>query len=327
RLHNPTLKAVKERFARLGYTQMPESNVGQALVPEDFKVLKNDRGTAPGLLYHSEGKTFVIVAGVPSEMEFVMETGVLPFLEKQYKGKLEAVLHRTLYTAGVGESSLAELVGDPKEFLGTNTALAFLPRAGSVRMRIDARARTKAKAQKEIDRVEHILRERAGRFIFGMAEEKIEEYLVRALTKQHKSLSTAESCTGGLIASMITKVVGASEVFRGGIVSYHNGVKSEQLGVRNKTLEVYGAVSEETACEMAEGALERLKTDFALSTTGIAGPTGATPGKPIGTVWIALAERGKPTVAKRLQGDFGREMNTERSASAALELLRKRLTK
>ncbi len=326
KLHAPTLKFVKERFSRMGYARMPESNIGQALVPEGFRVLPNERGTAPGLLYHEGGKTFIIVAGVPAEMEFVMRTGVLPFLEKNYKGKLEAVQHRTLYTSGIGESSLAEMIGEPKKFLGTNTTLAFLPRAGGVRMRISTSAPTKANAQKEIDRVEAILRERAGRFIFGVAEETIEEYIVRTLTAQHKTLGTAESCTGGLIASTITKVPGSSEVFRGGIVSYHNEVKIAELNVKRETLDKFGAVSEETAREMAEGAVMRLGTDFAVSTTGIAGPSGGTPEKPVGTVWIALAERGKPTVTKLLQGDFGRQMNVERSMAAVLEILRKRLT-
>ena len=325
KMHAPTLKFVKERFATLGYKKMPEANIGQALVPEGFKVLKNERGTAPGLLFYDDGKTFVIVAGVPAEMEYVMTTGALPSLEKRYKGKLEAVLHRTLYTSGIGESSLAELIGEPKQFLGTNTTLAFLPRAGGVRMRISTRAATKSKSKKEIDRIEQILRDRAGRFIFGIAEETIEEFIVRKLTELHKTLSTAESCTGGLIASTITAVSGASAIFRGGVVAYQNDVKIAELNVKPETIERFGAVSEEAALEMAEGALRELKTDFALSTTGIAGPTGGTPDKPVGTVWIALAERGRPTVTKLLQGDFGRQMNTERSANAAFEMLRKRL--
>ena len=321
-MHKPTLTAVKARFASLGYTKMPDVNIDQAMVPEDFKVLKNERGTAPGLLYHEGGKTFVIVAGVPTEMEYVMETGVLPFLQKTYRGKLECILHRTLQTAGIGESVLATRIGDPKSFLSKETTLAFLPHSGSVRLRVSTHAKTKAAAKKEVDRVEAILRERVGKYFVGSEGDSLESHIVKTLTKRGKTFATAESCTGGLISAKISDVPGASSVLRGAIVSYDNAVKVEQLGVKQSTLDRVGAVSEETAIEMAEGALTRLKTDYAIGVTGIAGPGGGTPEKPVGTIWIALAEKGKPTITKKLQNDFGRSVNRERTVVAALEMLR-----
>ncbi|HZK75745.1 MAG TPA: competence/damage-inducible protein A, partial [Candidatus Kapabacteria bacterium] len=324
-LHKPTLKAVRERFARLGYATMPEINIGQAMVPEGFRTLKNDRGTAPGLMRHEHGKTFVILPGVPLEMEAVVQSGVIPFLRRTYKRKLEAIRHRTLVTTGIGESSLAEKLGDPKEFLREGTTLAFLPRAMGVRLRITTHAKTAGAATREIARVENILRKRADKYFLGSEDETLESLIVKLLAERSKTISTAESCTGGLIASMITNVPGASAVYKGSVIAYNNSVKITQLGVKPETLERFGAVSEEASREMAQGVLELLGTDFALSVTGIAGPGGGTPEKPVGTIWVALAERGAKTIAQKLQLDFGRNANRERASQAALEMLRKRL--
>ncbi|SRR5579883_104911 len=325
KLHKPTLEAVKARFAKLGYDKMPESNISQAMVPEGFQVLKNDRGTAPGLLFYNAGKTYIILPGVPQEMEFLMTGSVLPFLKHKYKNKLEAIKHRTIITAGIGESSLAEKIGDPKTFLKKSTILAFLPRAEGVRLRITSHGKSTATVNKEIDRVEAIIRERAGKYVLGTEDQTLAATVVRLLTERSKVLATAESCTGGLIASKITETDGASTVFYGSIVAYHNHVKIKELGVRQLTLIEHGAVSEETAIEMAEGALEKLGSDFAIAVTGIAGPDGGTKEKPVGTIWIALAERNAPTLTKKLQQDFGRVGNRERAAAAALEMLRRRL--
>ena len=326
KLHKPTLKAVRDRFARLGYDKMPEVNVGQAMVPEGFRPLKNERGTAPGLLRHERGKTFIILPGVPQEMEFITQSGVIPFLRKTYKKNLQVIRHRVLHTSGIGESSLAEKIGSPKEFLGKQTTLAFLPHTSAVQLRISTKAKTSSAAMREIARVESILRERAGKYIFGADDETLEAHIVQLLIERRKTLSVAESCTGGLIASMITSVPGASSIFRGAIIAYHNAVKLSELNVKQETLVRFGAVSEETVREMAEGAIERLDSDYAIGITGIAGPGGGTPEKPVGTIWIALAERGAKTIAKKLQLDFGRLANRERAAQAALEMLRRRLT-
>ena len=324
-LHKPTLKAVQERFRTLGYAKMPEVNIGQAMVPEGFKALRNDRGTAPGLLYYEDGRTFIILPGVPVEMEFIMSNGVLPFLRRTYKNDLEAIRHRTILTSGIGESMLAAQIGDPKTFLGKGSTLAFLPKAGSVRVRISARGKSSRVVEKEISRVEAIIRERASKYIYGTDDETLEAAIVKRLTELKKTLSTAESCTGGLIASKITEVPGASAVFLGSIVAYDNKVKIEQIGVKHQTLDHFGAVSEETVIEMAEGAINKIGSDYALAVTGIAGPDGGTPEKPVGTIWIALAERGAKTITKKLQLDFGRALNRERAAMGVMDMLRRRL--
>ncbi len=324
-LHKPTLKAVRERFARLGYEKMPEINIGQAMVPDEFRALRNDWGTAPGLMRHERGKTFVILPGVPQEMEGIVQSSVIPFLRRTYKKDLEVILHRTLLTTGIGESVLAEKIGNPKAFLGIGTTLAFLPKPSGVRLRISTHGKNRKAVEREMAHVEKIIRERAGKYIFGTDDVSLESQIVKLLTEHRKTLSTAESCTGGLIASMITNVPGASAVFHGSIVAYDNKVKIRALDVKPKTIRRFGAVSEEVAREMAEGALVRLGTDFALAVTGIAGPEGGTTEKPVGTIWIALAERSSPTIAKNIQGDFGRKINRERAASAALEMLRRRL--
>jgi nicotinamide-nucleotide amidase len=289
---------------------MPEANIGQAMVPQGFRPLQNERGTAPGLLRYERGKTFLILPGVPQEMEGLMQNHVLPFLRRTYKKHLEVILHRTLLTTGIGESMLAEKIGDPNTFLGANTTLAFLPRPSGVRLRISSHGKNRKIVERDVTRVETILRERAGKYIYGADDESLESCIVKLLTEQKKTLSTAESCTGGLIASMITDVPGSSAVFLGSIVAYANEVKVSELGVKQETLDAFGAVSEETAREMAEG---------------------GTAEKPVGTIWIALAERSSPTmraktIAKKLQGDFGRKLNRERASSAALEMLRRRLS-
>lgn len=253
KMHAPTLKAVRERFARLGYEKMPNANIGQAMVPVGFKALRNDRGTAPGLLRHEHGKTFIILPGVPQEMEGIIHSHVIPFLRRTYKKDLQVILHRTLLTTGIGESLLAEKVGDPHAFLGANTTLAFLPRPSGVRLRISAHGKNRRAVEMEIAHIEKILRERAGKYIYGSDDETLEALIVTILTERGKTLSTAESCTGGLIASMITSVPGASAVFLGSIVAYDNNVKLHELDVNPETLDRFGAVSEETAREMAEG--------------------------------------------------------------------------
>ena len=324
-LHKPTLRAVEERFRTLGYSKMPEVNTGQAMIPEGFTPLKNEKGTAPGLLYQEDGKTFAILPGVPIEMEHIMTTGVIPILRRTYKKDLEIIRHRTLLTTGIGESSLAEKIGDPREFLRNGVTLAFLPRPTGVRLRISSHGKSRQVVEKEIARIERIIRDRAAKYIYGTEDETLEAHIVKLLTEHHKTLSTAESCTGGLIASQITNVPGASAVFLGSIVAYANEVKTATLGVNESTLLRFGAVSEETAREMAEGVRERLNTDYALGVTGIAGPGGGTPENSVGTIWIALAERNGDTIARKLQLNFDRTINRERSATAALGMLRRRI--
>jgi nicotinamide-nucleotide amidase len=325
-LDKKTLAHVQARFRSFGIKKMPDVNIGQAMVPQDFKALRNDRGTAPGLLYHQKGKTFIILPGVPHEMSWLMEKWVIPELQKTYKKKLgDAIIHRTLLTIGIGESTLAERIGDVKNFLEFGATLAFLPKTSGVRLRISVRDSSEKKAKAKVARIEKYIRERVDSFIYGADNETLEEKVCELLKKKKATLSTAESCTGGMLSMRITNVAGSSEVFIGGVISYDNSVKIKELAVPKEIIEKFGAVSEECAKAMAEGALKKFGPTFSLSITGIAGPGGGKKEKPVGTVWIALAEKDKSTIAKLYKFAGDRTIIRERSADSALEMLRWRL--
>lgn len=324
-LDKPTLRRVKARFAAYGYKRMPEANIGQAMVPDDFEALANARGTAPGLWYHTKGKTFVILPGVPHEMKHLTETQLIRRFKRIYAKKLGAViLHRTLLTTGIGESALAEKVGNVKDFLEAGATLAFLPKTSGVRLRISVRHESERTANAIIARIEKKIRERVGNAIFGTEEQTLEEAVVALLRAKKKTLAIAESCTGGMLSMRVTNVSGSSKVFEGGVISYSNDVKMRELGVPAAIIKKYGAVSEETARAMAEGARKKFGTDYTLAITGIAGPDGGTKEKPVGTVYIALASK-KETLVKLAHFGGERQIVRERSADAALEMLRQQL--
>lgn len=325
-LDRKTLTHVKARFRTFGIKKMPEVNIGQAMIPQGFKALRNDRGTAPGLLYHEKGKSFIILPGVPHEMKWIMDTWVTDELAKHHKKKLgDAIIHRTLLTVGIGESTLAEKVGSVENFLEKGATLAYLPKTSGVRLRISVRASSSAKAKVIADRIEKHIRSKAQIYIFGKDDDTLAQVVVRLLHKKKAHLATAESCTGGLLSSNLTEVAGLSNVFPGGIISYANEVKTIELGVSHEILKRFGAVSAECATAMAEGTRKKFNTRFALAITGLAGPDGGSKRKPVGMVWIALAEKGKPTTSKVFQLGKERNIVRERSADSALEMLRRRL--
>ncbi len=324
-LHRATLRAVKERFRKFGYAKMPESNIGQAMVPKDFIVLRNHAGTAPGLLYFERAKAFVILPGVPLEMQWITEDGLLNQLKKKFAAKSrEVILHRTLITTGIGESSLAELFGPVDSILEEDSTLAFLPNVPLLRLRISAHGKTGREVINKIARIEKRIRGIAGQYIIGADDDTLEAIVSTRLSGSKKTLSLAESCTGGLLASKLTALPGASKFFLGGVVSYDNSMKIRALGVPESVIEKFGAVSEETATQMAQGVRDETKSDYALSITGIAGPTGGSEHKPIGTIWIGIADaNGSQAFHYQFGGD--RQLIRERASIAALELLRKKL--
>lgn len=322
-----TLAHVEARFKSFGYAKMPEKNIGQALVPKGFIALRNDKGTAPGLLYNENGKTFIIMAGVPHEMKWLTEQWVISYLKKQYKGKFgKAIVHKTLLAIGIGESLLAEKIGDMKNILEEGATLAFLPKTSGIRLRISARAETEAKAKAIINRVEKKILLKASQYVYGSNDDTLEALVVGLLKGKKRSISVAESCTGGMLSMRITNVPGSSKVYPGSIISYADDVKIEELNVLPAIVRKHGAVSEECVVVMAEGVLRKFDTTYAIAISGTAGPDGGTKEKPVGTVWIALAEKGKPTVAKLFHFGEGRSIVRERSCDAALEMLRKRIT-
>lgn len=314
------LENVRRLFALRGFELTPV-NRAQALVPECCTVLNNDVGTAPCMWFEQEGRVLVSMPGVPFEMEWLMEHRVLPRLQSHFT--TEAIVNKNILVQGIGESFLSDLVEPWELALPPHIRLAYLPQAGMVKMRLTGRSPQAARAElvAEIERQAAALRQMAGQYIVGEDCESLEELVHRTLTRRGLTLATAESCTGGAIASRLTAMAGASAYFMGGVVAYSNEVKESQLGVSQSTLATHGAVSEQTAREMAEGARRRLGADLAIATTGIAGPDGGTEEKPVGTVWIAVSDHSRTEATLLQYAGRQRQQNIERTANQAFSML------
>lgn len=325
-LDDDVLRSLEARFRRLG-RPMPAVNRTQAEVPIGATVLPNPRGTAPGLWIEEGGRVAVLLPGVPSEMRGLLVEEVLPrIVERQNQhepGKGRVVLSRTVRTTGVPESALAERVGPIEEEIAPLT-LAYLPSPDGVDLRVTAWGLPVDEAERRLAAVAERLRERAGEHWYGDDATDLAVLVLDALRARHARLAVAESCTGGLLAGRVTAVPGASDVFVGGVVAYDDHVKTHWLAVPAALLEAHGAVSEEVVRAMAEGAQRHFAVDAALAVTGIAGPSGGTPEKPVGTVWLAARLGDETRALKRVfPGDRG-EIRA-RSAQAALDLLRRLL--
>ncbi len=316
--HESTFQHVKSLFDARNYKLTPV-NKKQAEIPENCTPLKNRNGTAPGMWFEKNNKVFVSMPGVPFEMRPLLSEQVIPRLQEKFK--LEHIFHKTIMTHGLGESWLAEKISDWTDSLPENIKLAYLPQPGIVRLRLSASGPDQTVLENEVNKYCKSLHAFIPKAIFGYDDISLEKVIGQLLTKNKQTLSTAESCTGGYIAHLITSIAGSSDYFKGAVISYSNDVKSEQLGVSAELLEQYGAVSQEVIEAMALGVQQKLKTDFALATSGIAGPGGGTDEKPVGTVWIALA--GPNGVQSKLF-HFGehRGRNIRRSALSALNMLR-----
>lgn len=309
-------------FARFG-KEMSELNRLQAELPSFCEPLQNDLGTAPGMWFQRKGTVFVSMPGVPYEMKGIMREHVLPRLKEKFS--LQTILHRTVLTMGMGESWLSERIAGWEDALPQGIKLAYLPSPGRVRLRLSAIGNDEQTVSEILEAEVQKLVLLIPELVYGFDEDTIELVVGEQLRRMGKTLCTAESCTGGLIAHKITSISGSSDYFLGSVVSYANEVKMESLGVSVENLKRFGAVSEEVVRQMAEGARKRLKTDYAIATSGVAGPTGGTEEKPVGTVWIAVATP-TGTVAKKYQFGHNRERNIEISANTALNMLRKQLT-
>lgn len=319
-MHEETLEHVTYLFEKVFKRPMPllESNRRQAEVPDVCTVLKNAVGTAPGMMFKENNKIFISMPGVPHEMQFIITTHVLPLLKEKFS--LHHIGHRTLLTAGIGESFLAEKIKDFETALPSTVKLAYLPNYGMVRLRLTASG--------EKDATENMLNN-----LFGTLKDLVKDNLVvgedlsmqqviaKLLKEKGKTIATAESCTGGYIASLITQMPGASEYYKGSVVSYDNSIKQNVLHVHSETLETYGAVSEETVREMVQGVLYLMQTDYAVAVSGIMGPDGGSDEKPVGTVWVAVGNN-EHIVTSKFQFRFQRQKNIELTALNALNLLR-----
>ena len=317
--HEPTFEHIKNRFA-LRNIDLNKLNRDQALVPESCTVLFNKVGTAPGMWFEKNNTIFVSVPGVPFEMKYLVEYEILPRLRE--RAQSGAIYHKTVLTQGIPESMLAMQLELWENDLPENIKLAYLPSPLSVRLRLSATGTDKnllkEQVETEIEKLQQIIPEN----IFGYDNETMAEVVGRLLKMEGKTLAVAESCTGGYISHLITAVAGSSAYYKGSVTAYSNEVKMKLLGIKKSSLEKFGAVSETVVKEMAAGVRKALQSDFAVATTGIAGPDGGTPEKPVGTVWIAVAGENQVVTSKFVFGD-NRERNIIRSAQTALQILRR----
>jgi nicotinamide-nucleotide amidase len=299
---------------------MLERNLKQAEVPDVCTVLMNKRGTAPGMWFEKNTKIFISLPGVPHEMKGLMKSEVLARLQQHFK--MPFILHKTFLTYGIGESFLAEKIKTWEQQLPKHIKLAYLPHYGNVRLRMTAIGESKNKLKQELEEQSKLVIPLINEWLVVEDDTSIQQFVAKILKERKQTLGTAESCTGGYIAHLITQNPGASLFFKGTIVAYDNDVKKIILKVSEDTLHSDGAVSEATAMEMAKGVLEKLDTDYALATTGIMGPDGGTEEKPVGTVWIAVgnAER---IETQKFNFRFDRLRNIEQTAHTALNMLRK----
>ncbi|WP_426667584.1 competence/damage-inducible protein A [Mucilaginibacter sp. McL0603] len=318
------LENVEKIFKRLRgpLTELLDVNKQQALVPENCEVIINQNGTAPGMWFNKDGKIYMSMPGVPHEMMYMMEGAVIPKLKSTFK--LPFIVHKTILTAGEGESYLAEKIADIENSLPPYIKLAYLPKLGQVRLRLSAYGDDETLLNNEVSEYTAKIVERVGNSIIAQEDIPLEKAILNLMAEKELTLSTGESCTGGYIAHLITQHPGSSKVYFGGAVSYSYELKESILGVKNETLWQYGAVSKETVTEMVQGALLNFKSDYAIAVTGIAGPDGGTPEKPVGTVWIGVANAEK-TITKKFQFGNKRLQNIERTAIAALNMLHRLL--
>ncbi|HOW10208.1 MAG TPA: competence/damage-inducible protein A [Bacteroidales bacterium] len=315
------LEMVESMTARRGF-RMNENNRRQAEVPETCTVLTNAAGTAPGMWFEKNGTVFISMPGVPSEMKYIMNEHVIPALGKKFTSQV--IIHKNIMTYGTPEAKLAEILTDFETGLPECIKLAYLPSSGIIKLRLTATGNNREELLKLTGEQVSKLYDTIPQFIYGEDEETLEMAVGRHLRKKNLTLCTAESCTGGNISRKITSVPGSSDYYRGSVIAYANDIKTGILGVDHLLIERDGAVSETVAAAMAEGARKIMKTDFSVATTGIAGPSGGTQMKPVGTLWIAVAHR-SGTITEKHTFTTDRITNITRFTYAALNLLRKQI--
>lgn len=322
-INQHALAFVTDFFVKRG-REMSEINKQQAAIPSKATYIHNAVGTAPGMWFDHEGTIIISMPGVPHEMKWLMTNSILPKLQERFS--IDKYVHRIIRTVGIGESFLAELISEWEDALPNHIKLAYLPGKSQVKLRLTGIGTNEADLnvdiQKEIDK----LMPQIQKYVFSTTNENLEEAIGRMLKERGLTLSTAESCTGGFIAHMLTSVPGSSAYFNGSVVAYANSAKMGLLGVKKETLEAHGAVSEETVIQMAEGARSKFGTTYALATSGVAGPGGGTEEKPVGTIWLACAgPDGTKAIKVMMLKD--RSSNIEFGSVAALNMLRLRIQK
>ncbi|AIZ63822.1 damage-inducible protein CinA [Hymenobacter sp. DG25B] len=320
-LHEPSLQDVEAIFARYNRSML-EVNLQQAFLPASCTPIRNVMGTAPGMWFEDRGVVFVSMPGVPFEMKRMMTDIVLPKLKEHFH--TPAIEHVVIQTVGLGESFLAERIADWEDALPANIRLAYLPYMGGVRLRLTGTDDGQPHLRERMRALLPALREKLGQHIFAEGEVSLEAAVGELLRERNLTVGTAESCTGGYVAHRLTSVPGCSAYFKGSIVAYDNTIKINDLNVTPESLATHGAVSEAVVRQMAEGLRQHLQVDVALATSGIAGPDGGTPEKPVGTIWIAYADA-HHTVSRLLSFNRGRQLNIEYTTTVVLDMLRMNL--
>lgn len=315
-LHEPTVEKIKTYFSTKGM-KMAQNNLKQAMLPKDCVIFPNDNGTAPGMAIEKDGVHILVLPGPPRELKPMFRNCAVPYL-MQFSDRI--IVSHNIRTFGIGESLMAERVNDL--FEAENPTVAPYAKDGEALLRVTAMARTKEEAENLCKPVINEIKSRLDGFVYGVDYTCIEEAVIEKLKEKHMKVATAESCTGGLIAKRITDVPGASEVFDCGIISYANEIKHRVLGVSEDDLNKYGAVSEPVARQMAQGALKVSGADIAVSVTGIAGPDSDSTNKPVGLVYIGLADRDNVWVRELRTSRKDRSYNRYVSASNALNMIR-----
>jgi nicotinamide-nucleotide amidase len=317
--HPEVIEHINELFKNRGI-KISEINKLQAMLPDNCMVLKNPSGTAQGMWFERGGTIFVSMPGVPYEMRDIMRISLLPVLSRRIKGQI--VVHKTIMTQGVSETYLSERLNHWETNLPSNLKLAYLPKPGIVRLRLTATGIDRGELEKILEVETANVLNIISRDVYGFDDESLEKVIGDILVEKSATLATAESCTGGNIARLITSVPGSSRYFKGSIVAYSNIIKKDFLGVNPASFEKFGAVSQEVVEKMANEILSKFNSDYAIATSGIAGPDGSTPEKPVGTTWISVSSAKKTVSTKFLFGEH-RGRNIEKASNSALNMLRK----
>ena len=317
---NPQALADVTAFFKLRGRELSDLNKGQGEIPANATFIQNTMGTAPGMWFEQDEVVYISMPGVPFEMKGMMTLTLLPKLQEHFK--TPSIFHKVIRTVGIGESYLAEMIEMWEDALPEHIKLAYLPSVGNVKLRLTGFGENLNILENQVEEQLQKILPTIQEYIYGFGNDELEEVVGRLLIKNKQTVSVAESCTGGYLGHQFTKVSGSSAYFIGGILSYDNAAKINQLGVKEETLNTYGAVSEKTVTEMSENVRKLMGTTYGLATSGIAGPSGGTPEKPVGTIWIAIATENK-TITKQLTLGGSREQNIHLTTINILNLLRK----
>ena len=315
---NYTLSHIKKIFKKRNL-DLTKKNRDQALVPDNCKVLHNKYGTAPGIAFEKDNKLVISLPGVPYEMKSLFEDKCSQIIKQKFS--LSIIHHRTIKTVGIGESWLSDLISEWEKNLDSTISLAYLPSIGRVKLRLTGRGNNLNKIKSVIDKEEKKVVPIIRKYIYGFDNEELESCVGNLLIKNKKTLSIAESCSGGYLSHLVTSIPGSSKYFSGSIVAYSNNIKINNLNVNKKNIEKFGAVSKEVVEEMATNVRKKFNSSIGISTSGIAGPSGGTEKKPVGTVWIGYSDKNK-TLSKKLLLTNRRDINITLSSIGALNMAR-----